>query len=387
MCRYMNHGLKVLILGRGLHPPWVEGGRVILRNLALALLRHGTEIKIVTSADKYYRFGLREDLGPLQGNVTIVKATALADGVLGATTLFKLHRKFDAYILGSLTFLPSAFLSNFFQLQSALYVSLVHDGFTQTLKASALGLAAKTSAKIACSSQWVANNFRRAFKSSHVSKVINPIISSDEPQFGEKNDAKTVLDLSEDDFVILYMGYLEYPRLPANIVLPTLKKLRRELRRPVKLLVCTSKCAHDQTYLRSFLRLLKAPDLKGEVKLIVRNLTENRKKLVYQASDVVIFPFLKLAAVDPPLTLLEAMANEKLVLATPVQGIPYIIKDGLNGFILRSTDEPTLFKAFKWLVTHSDDLKDVRRRARETIVNEFSEQRVVQDFLSFLREN
>ncbi len=74
--------------------------------------------------------------------------------------------------------------------------------------------------------------------------------------------------------------------------------------------------------------------IKDEKNIILMQETRDRKEIIkmYQAADVFVMPSYREGL---PLTLFEAMASGLPIVATPVNGIPYEIKDGENGFLVK----------------------------------------------------
>jgi glycosyltransferase involved in cell wall biosynthesis len=58
--------------------------------------------------------------------------------------------------------------------------------------------------------------------------------------------------------------------------------------------------------------------------------------------------------IDPPMVVLEAMALEKPVITSKIQSLPYIIKDGHNGFLLEKIDEEQLYIKMKQALEHNN---------------------------------
>lgn len=83
-----------------------------------------------------------------------------------------------------------------------------------------------------------------------------------------------------------------------------------------------------------------------------------------------------------PMSLLEAMAAELAVVSTPVGGIPDLIEDGVNGFMVQPGDIDSLAARLVALLTNPDQRLAVAAKARETVIQRFS----VEEVLSRLEE-
>jgi glycosyltransferase involved in cell wall biosynthesis len=72
-----------------------------------------------------------------------------------------------------------------------------------------------------------------------------------------------------------------------------------------------------------------------------------------------------------PITLLEAMACGTIVLATPVGGIPDVIKDGETGFILKNNEPENIAEGIIRILNHSH-LDIIAKKARNLIEKEYN---------------
>jgi len=70
-----------------------------------------------------------------------------------------------------------------------------------------------------------------------------------------------------------------------------------------------------------------------------RDLNEEQKIALYCAADVVLLPFSASVAVEPPLTLLEAMACQATVAVAPAANRSRIVADRWNGIAYSSPDD------------------------------------------------
>lgn len=86
------------------------------------------------------------------------------------------------------------------------------------------------------------------------------------------------------------------------------------------------------------------------------------------------------------LVLLESQACARAVLATPVGGIPELITDGENGFLLKNLDTGHLTQRLKELITNSETRRSAGERGRAHVLARFSSARLVRDFETLYRE-
>ena len=126
---------------------------------------------------------------------------------------------------------------------------------------------------------------------------------------------------------ILYLGHGSYLRFPYDKVLNALAKLRRE-GYAVKFVAYISKLGYAdyQQFGKSFCNSLNCTD-RNIVELHIANLSEPEKYNAICDSDVLLYPALVDAAIDPPLVILEAMSLGKCVIATSLRSIPHLLSN------------------------------------------------------------
>jgi|GEM_PF-869965 len=86
------------------------------------------------------------------------------------------------------------------------------------------------------------------------------------------------------------------------------------------------------------------------------------------------------------LTIAEAMAAERPVIASRVGGIPELIQDGINGLLVDAGDDSALGRAIDLLNEHPEYRANLARRAREHAVERFALDRCVQEHLDWCEE-
>lgn len=78
----------------------------------------------------------------------------------------------------------------------------------------------------------------------------------------------------------------------------------------------------------------------------------------------------------------ESMANGCVLVASNAIGsAPYLIQDGVNGFLFKSCNVDSLTEKIQWLFDHPDKIQSMRRYARETMVELWSPQKAAENLL------
>jgi glycosyltransferase involved in cell wall biosynthesis len=127
---------------------------------------------------------------------------------------------------------------------------------------------------------------------------------------------------------VICITHPTYKRFPYIELFKVLKKLRNDGYKII-LRVYFSKIRSTYSDYASFVKRvasnIKKLDIADTVKLHVLNLSEEEKYKVLADNDVFLYPALEEVAVDPPLTVLEAMATGCCVISTSVQSCSLIL--------------------------------------------------------------
>jgi glycosyltransferase involved in cell wall biosynthesis len=115
-------------------------------------------------------------------------------------------------------------------------------------------------------------------------------------------------------------------------------------------------------------RLIRRLDLQNQVTLL-RHVPREQLPALYSRADVVV---LTSSSEGIPLTLMEAMAMEKLVLAPAITGIPELITEGETGFLYPSCSGEEFVKKLQFLIHAGNSLDRMRRAARKKIERDFN---------------
>ena len=73
-----------------------------------------------------------------------------------------------------------------------------------------------------------------------------------------------------------------------------------------------------------------------------------------------------------PVSLMEAMASKLPVIATNISGIPELVEDQRNGFLVPANDEVALAERIFWVYENSEKVDKLRKNGRKKIKKEFN---------------
>ncbi|MBI4436595.1 MAG: glycosyltransferase family 4 protein [Candidatus Omnitrophica bacterium] len=109
-----------------------------------------------------------------------------------------------------------------------------------------------------------------------------------------------------------------------------------------------------------------------------RNLAE-----VYPDLDVVV---LTSRNEGTPVSLIEAMASGKAVVATRVGGVPDVVQEGLTGYTVSSGDLSGFAAKIELLLDHPDLQQQMGEAGRKWVTERFSKERLLQDIRTLYQE-
>jgi len=346
-----------LIVGRALHAPWNEGTRVINRNFAQAA-RTLRPVRVVSLTQLTFKdgdgtAGRPAAALPIQ-HVYNRGGYGLNGVYLGLPTLLQslkmagdgAARVGVAHLFGMPLSLAPWFQRQQIHVIDHIMVRPLRLRDRMLVRAS-IGVWGRWVEAFAVSSQTLVPLLKAWGVPESKLFVLPAAVDGTTFRPGDKAAARQELGLSGGEQLVVYIGRLSARRFPARIVREALQTAGLASSRPLHFVAVTPSQTFDgspnsASYLEQCAQVVgedlrKIPNVAVDVRMA--NL-EDREKLAWvRAADAVLLPFVAPEAVEPPITLLEAMASGATIIASPAANRSGLVKSGVNGFMFRSADE------------------------------------------------
>ena len=175
-----------------------------------------------------------------------------------------------------------------------------------------------------------------------------------------KSELRASMGIEEEDFVAVMVAGFR-PEKGHEFALRAVERLVLDGRRIKLVLIGDGKRRPELEALSRSLGL-------GEAVLWMGCRKDPRPYL--SAGDVLLLP--SFAVETFPLSVLEALSMGKPVIATPVGGIPEVLKEGINGILVRPRDVGALKDALERMILDENLRKRLSENARETVLRRFT---------------
>lgn len=167
--------------------------------------------------------------------------------------------------------------------------------------------------------------------------------------------------VGDGSFHIMSVGRLHAIKNHAFLILAC-----RELKSAGIKVRCT--IAGDGPEKRALEQLIAGLRLRAEVTL-AGYIPRSDLPSLYASADVVV---LTSHSEGIPLTLMEAMAMEKVVVAPAITGIPELVVHGKTGFVYQSGSMDDLLTHLRTVLHGGEPLEQIRRAARQQVIRNFN---------------
>ncbi|WP_440336811.1 glycosyltransferase [Mitsuokella multacida] len=174
------------------------------------------------------------------------------------------------------------------------------------------------------------------------------------------------IDLKDDTIIFICVGRLEKEKNQMCVLLAAKELIKEGYDFEIRII-------GDGSQKESLYSFCKNNNMLKQVRFL-GYIPNKRLKEFYSDSDILILPSLRETF---GLVLLEAMACYCPCIASNVGGIPYIIRDGVNGYLFYSDDYKSLAKKMEFVINHKDIIPKLAQNARNIVCRDFSVDKMV----------
>jgi glycosyltransferase involved in cell wall biosynthesis len=374
-----QYSSAALIIGRALHPPWNEGTRVIGWNLARAAsaLR---PVKVISLTRESFKaeedshltvehVPTRVGYGMIGDYLGLHQVIRRANAIMAIARIGVAHlvglplalapwlRHRGVRVVAHVTLVEQAYEGPIERLRGLL----AHRAFDRWVDAYALSSTALRQPLL-----------NRGLPRSKLA-IVPAAIDTSLYQPGDRDQARAKLGLGRDELIVLYIGTLSPLRFPVMLIREALQQIGWQTQTAIRLFGFAPAVTHD--YNRAWAdsvrqQLQGIPNVIAEI--VMRDMLDADKIAWYQAADAVLVPFAGPVAVEPPLTLLEAMACGAVVLVTPQANRSQLVKSGHNGFLGETPSEAADSLVRMVHRRGEPEIQCMREKARATVLRQHS---------------
>ena len=169
-----------------------------------------------------------------------------------------------------------------------------------------------------------------------------------------KENIRKLMKISNDEKIIIFVGRL-HPVKGIEYLIKALELIRQKNAKTKLIIV------GDGEEMERLEKLVKELNLTNNVMFVGRISNEDIPKYM-TLSDVLVLPSLKEGF---PITLLEAMASGLPIIATNVGGVPEIIKNGENGFLVEPKNPEAIAEKVLLLFENNELYKQIVEKNKE----------------------
>jgi N-acetyl-alpha-D-glucosaminyl L-malate synthase BshA len=347
--------MKIAILVSMFPPKWLAGTEIATYNIAKYLAKKGHEVHVITSLDE----GLSNDLSHMDQRFYVhrivwQKVSFFGIMLFWIKIFFKL-RKINPDIIhvqSILIGIPAVISKKILKIPYIVWLRGSDIYIPWTFKKSISKFVLKNANALIALTNDMKIEIEKTC-SRKISVIPNGINLGDfETLSREKSRSR--LQIKDEEKVILYVGTLR-PIKGVKYLIKSMKIITKYNARILLLLV------GDGVEKKKLENLVKELNLIKNIKFIGTILHERIPEYM-QASDVFILPSLSEGF---PLVSLEAMASGLPIVATNVRGLPEIINNGENGFLVEPKNPEQIAEMVLLLLTDDELRNKISRNNKE----------------------
>ena len=329
-----------------------SGAPLILMKLARYLLKHGYEGTVLSPSDG----PLRAEYSEMGIPVTIL------DSVLDdARTILDHLNEHDLLFANTILAYRTIYAARAFQIPSVWWIHESNYGQELARSRPAIAQAMNLADAIIFPSEATANRYLEYSSQDNY----YPILTGIDVKLSNQRMHVRKKETKGDALRIVQVASIE-PRKGQDILLRGLKKLPKDICASFECyLIGKPIYQKNEKYCREVIKTskqLKNVRLLGEI-------PQNEVLSYLESADVFVFPSRDEAL---PISLIEAMAFGKAIIASRVGGIPEIIQDGYNGLLVDREDYKGLSQKLLTLYKNPELIQKLGQNARATYVTELT---------------
>lgn len=368
-----------IVVSTGLHPPWNQGEVVVTRNLVHALksskITDNGRLVTYSSIDKSRFNGeFLKSVKYLEVNDLTKYTVSVVKNIFTELINEKQYEQVFLHLGGIKEHIISA-LYKLYSLslpRSPRICLLVYDYGEIPAKYKKVPrtlhlLVDSLIAKLITFSPFTYIHFGRYFKTHYLPVPYVP--PKELVEYENYDNRKCEVKECFNDSIIGYIGNLNENRFPYHIVLKTIHRIiHSDFKKDLKLVIVTSHTTYHTEMTRVIKDYARRLSLEKNVVAINENLNELCKFELLKCFDIFLFiPIKQPVSMDPPISVIEAMASGSVVISSEYMSLPYIIKNEVNGFILPELNVDILYETIRTIIDDYALKKRISHNAKEYI--------------------
>lgn len=385
------------MIGLDLNPPWVEGIRNTVKSLSQNLIKHQHEIFVLTKGSdnqlniefvegiKYHRIYIGHSTSCSSGMfIFLAKLPMKLIKIIKDEKIDIIHGHSVSPVLGIILGICSKItgVKSVFTLYSSPS-NKNEDSYYPKIRSILNPSKSKSITKILSIFTDVIVVTSNAAKRSLISigirenKVEYVPVGTDLTVFkplNRPNETKTKLNIPSDKKIILFAGDLT-PWKGLDIFLKSMSAVSNKYPNILCIIMTKNIYKYEKERREEIDELIKLNDIEEYIHIIGQY---NNIQEIYGISDIVVFPFVTLFSVmdisilmDIPLSLLEAMAMGKPVIASNIGSFDEVITNLENGVLIQPNNEFKLAEAIINLLENPILYKNLSDNVRNSVVEKY----------------
>lgn len=384
--------MRILMIGLDINPPWVEGIRNTVKSLSQNLIKHQHRVFVLTKGSnnqsdiefiegiKYYRIHVGRSTNDSLSGVYIFLAKLPIE-------LIKVVKHEKIGIIHGHSAFPifGIILSAVSKITGVKSVFTLYSSLDNKNKASNypmiwrvlnfsknkwLGKILSVFVDVIVVTSNVANKSLTSvgIDENKIKYVPTGIDSTFLKPFDRYNETKTKLNISSNKKIILFAGDIT-PWKGLDIFLKSISVISKKYPNILCIIMTKGIYKYEDKRKEEIDNLIKRNDIENFIYTIGQypNIIE-----IYGISDIVVLPFVSLFSImDIPLSLLEAIAMGKPVIATRVGGTPEIIEHKKNGMLVEPNNVDELVDAILYMLENENEAKRMGAKGAKLISEKF----------------